>query len=66
MQGEFESNTTDINWSLNIVVPISQSAQFFGCVFFAHVSGMGAEPLCLREVVCVRLRIALEYPDSCL
>jgi hypothetical protein len=39
-QTRFESNTTDINWSLNTVVPISQSAQFFGCVFFAHVSGM--------------------------
>lgn len=39
-QTRFESNTTDINWSVNTVVPISQSAQFFGCVFFAHVSGM--------------------------
>jgi len=39
-QTRFESNTTCINWSLNTVVPISQSAQFFGCVFFGHVDGM--------------------------
>jgi hypothetical protein len=39
-QTRFESNTTSINWSLNTVVPISQTAQFFGCVFFAHVNGM--------------------------
>lgn len=39
-QTRFESNTTDINWSLNTVTPISQQAQFFGCVFFGHVSGM--------------------------
>jgi len=39
-QTRFETNTTDINWSLNTVVPISQQAQFYGCVFFGHAIGM--------------------------
>jgi len=39
-QVRFETNTTCVNFSVNTVSPKTQSAEFYGCVFYGHISGM--------------------------